>query len=211
MLGAVIGAVVGAVGAIAATAASVVQTLTVVGLAVEGLKTLGSVIIGILKALGIVKQERTVDELGDKAIQAEEADIRPENYDTYEEYVRAVEAYETDPEKSKQISEEDKVKKGVELITGIAVERYKDFPVQEYLELVGKNPAYFTEARMKEFNKMLEGDRPTLTNIVNYLRGTEHNSDKIQSAMNVQLDIERKLDPDISESDALDNIVSARL
>ncbi len=44
--------------------------------------------------------------MGDKAIQAEEHGIKPEDFSTYSEYVKSVEDFETDSERSKEISED---------------------------------------------------------------------------------------------------------
>ncbi|MDY6294970.1 MAG: hypothetical protein SPL45_01550, partial [Schwartzia succinivorans] len=71
------------------------------------------IIMGILKGLGLIKPEEDVEDLGDKALQAEEEGITPEKYDSYEEYLKAVEEFEIDPEKSKEIDEGKKLEKGV--------------------------------------------------------------------------------------------------
>ena len=41
------------------------------------------------------------EQLGDKALQADEDGIHPDNYDTFGEYLNAVEEFEIDPDKSK--------------------------------------------------------------------------------------------------------------
>lgn len=70
-----------------------------------------AIVTKALQALGIIGPDENAKELGDKAIQAEEEGITPENYDSYEEYMDAVRKFELDPEKSEQIEDEDKLKK----------------------------------------------------------------------------------------------------
>ena len=67
--------------------------------------------IAICKALGIFKQDMDSEELGDRAIQAYDAGIRPEDYEgRFKEYREKIENFELDPEKSKQIDANDKLK-----------------------------------------------------------------------------------------------------
>ena len=67
--------------------------------------------IAICRALGIFKQDMDSEELGDRAIQAYDAGIRPEDYEgRFKEYREKIENFELDPEKSKQIDANDKLK-----------------------------------------------------------------------------------------------------
>lgn len=66
------GLILGAIGAIVTAAVTVSKALAVVGLAGQGLKVIGNAIASIAKALGIIKPERDVEEIGDRALQAEE-------------------------------------------------------------------------------------------------------------------------------------------
>ncbi|OQA77754.1 MAG: hypothetical protein BWY32_02261 [bacterium ADurb.Bin243] len=73
----------------------------------------------IAKELGILgpeQDEKTVEDLGDRAIQAREKGIKPENYKTYEEYLKAIENFETDPVRSSNISWKRKLDSGLSLL-----------------------------------------------------------------------------------------------
>ena len=102
------------IGSIVATAITVTSKLMEVGLAVQGLKVIGNVLMSLGKALGLIKPETNVTDLGDKALQSE---YNPEDFNSYEDYVNAVEKYDLDPEKSKLTTEEDKIKKGMGFIS----------------------------------------------------------------------------------------------
>lgn len=132
--------ILGTIAAIAAAATTVTKALAVVGLAVQGLRVIGNVLTSLGKALGLIKPETKVEDLGDKAIQSE---YNPENFDSYADYVKAVEAYDLDPEKSKLTTEEEKIKKGMELAAGVTIEKYQDFPIEEFCVAVGQNPEFF--------------------------------------------------------------------
>ena len=199
-----------AVGAIASTAVTVVKGLVGLGLAVNALKALGTAVIGIAKALGLIESETNVEDLGDKALQAGEEGITPEKYDRYEAYVKAVEGFKADPEKSKLLTEEDNVKKGLELIAGVMVERFEGFPIGELFMYAGKNPEYFTEARMRELGKLIVGDEKYIFDVLNYMNGTEKNDILLEKTIDTLMKIEKKVNPDISDDDALDIVLNVR-
>lgn len=195
---------------ICAAAVSVVKSLTVVELAVQGLKVLGNALMGIAKTFGLVKVESKVEDLGDKALQAEEEGIYPEKFLTYAEYVNAVEAFEVDPEKSKMIPEEKKVQKGIELTAGVTIERFPNLPVAEFFECVGKNPEYFTEPKIEEIGKLVMQDEEYLAEILNYIDGTEQEDSAIEKMIETLKNIEKNVNPDMSDRDALKNVLNIR-
>lgn len=203
MLGAIIGAVVGA-------ATSIVNSLAVVGMAVQGIKAIGGAVISIGKALGIIKPERKVEELGDKAIQAEEQGIKPENFDKYEDYVKKIEEFEVDPEKSKQISEEEKIAKGTEIGVGLAIDKFSEAGIRDAIEVFSENPDYFTEARMSEILKTGVENKENLSNIVGFLNGKEPNFETNVKSRDMLIDIEKKVNPQISDNEAFNNVMRAR-
>lgn len=201
------GIILGAIAAIATAATTVAKTLAVVGLAVQGLKTIGNVLVSLGKALGLIKPETKVEDLGDKALQSE---YNPEDFNSYAEYVKAVEAYDLDPEKSKLTTEEEKIKKGMELAAGVTIEKYQEFPIQDFCIAVGQNPEYFTEAKMGEIAKLLQADGQYIPSILNYVNGSEKDNTKIREAVDTLVSVEKSVNPGISHNDALRNVMEAR-
>ncbi len=204
-----LGIILGAVAGIVATAVSVTKTITVVGTA---LKTLGDALIGIAKTLGLISPEEKVEDLGDKAIQAEEQGINPEDFTTYAEYVKSVENFEVDSEKSKEISEDEKSLKGIELATGLTIEHFGDkFPVEEFFKFAAKHPEFFREDRMSEFGKIMENDPDKAIDAFNYMNLTETNDAKVEEAISTLKDIEKTVDPDISDREALYRVLDYKV
>jgi hypothetical protein len=196
------------IAAIAAAATTVVKTLAVAGLAVQGLKVIGNLLTTLGKALGLIKQETKVEDLGDKAIQSE---YNPEDYDSYADYVKAVEDYDLDPEKSKLTTEEEKIKKGMELASGATIEKYKEFPMTEFCVAVGQNPEYFTDAKMKAIaDDLIQKDGQYVSSILNYVNGSEKDSAKIQSAVDALVNVEKSVNSGISDKEAYKNVLDAR-
>ena len=177
------------------------KLLEIVG---KNLIQIANIIIGIVKGLGIVEPEENATDLGDKALQAEEAGITPENYDSYEEYLKAVEKFETNPERSAEINEEDKLQKGAEVITATLVERYGD-PIIALFEIVAKNPSYF-EQRMPFFTEMQKNDSNTFADITRYMSGKETDINKADETLEKIFEVEKKVDPDTTIADMMKNI-----
>ena len=177
------------------------KLLEIVG---KNLFSIVNIIIGIVKGLGIVQPEETATDLGDKALQAEEAGIKPENYDSYEEYLKAVEKFETNPERSAEIKEEEKLQKGAEVMTATLIERYGD-PIIALFEIIAKNPTYF-EQRMPFFTEMQRNDATTFADITRYMSGKETDINKADSTLEKIFEVEKKVEPDTSIADMMKNI-----
>lgn len=196
MLGAIIAGVVSA-------ATTVANVLSVAGLAIQGIKTIGGLITSLGKALGLIKQETKVEDLGDKAIQS---GLNPEDFDTYAEYVKAVEDFDVDPEKSKKISAEEKTKKGIELAAGVTIEKFKDYPIADFCIELCKNPGVMTEGKMQEIGKLISKSPEAISSILNYVKGVEKDDSKLNDTINLLKGIEKTVNPNITDIDALRNV-----
>ena len=197
----------GIISGIVAAATSVTNALVSVSLVLRDLKEIGNILVTLGKALGLIKPDIKVSELGDKAIQS---GYNPEDYDSYIEYVNAVENYNLDPEKSNLTTEEDKLKKAMELAVGVTIEKYENLPVQEFCLAVGENIKYFTETKIKEIAKLIQLDESNISRILNYINGTERDSKQIQSVVDTLMEVEKISNPEISDKEAYKDIIQLR-
>lgn len=183
------------------------EGLAVASLALQGLKSLAAPLLELGKELGLIEPETDVEDLGDKAIQS---DLKPDDFDCYEEYLKAVEDYKLDPEKSKLSTEEKKIQKGIELTVGVMIDKYQEFPMGEFINMIGHNQNFFTEAKMGEIAKVIKTDGQSITDILHYVDGTEKNSTKIQGTVDTLLEIEKNTNPGISDKEAFKNVMELR-
>jgi hypothetical protein len=197
----------GFIAGIVAAATSVTNVLVSVSLVLRDLKTIGNILVTLGKALGLIKPDIKVSELGDKALQS---GYNPEDYDSYLEYVNAVENYNLDPEKSNLTTEEDKLKKAMELAVGVTIEKYENLPVQEFCIAVGENIKYFTETKIKEIGKLIQLDESNISRILNYINGTERDSKQIQRVVDTLMEVEKISNPEVSEKEAYKDIIQLR-
>lgn len=183
------------------------EGLAVASLALQGLKSLAAPLLELGKELGLIEPETDVEDLGDKAIQS---DLKPDDFDCYEEYLKAVEDYKLDPEKSKLSIEEKKIQKGIELTVGVMIDKYQDFSMDKFINMIGHNQNFFTEAKMRGIAKVIKMDGQSITDILHYVDGTEKNSTKIQGTVDTLLEIEKKTNPGISDKEAFKNVMELR-
>ena len=183
------------------------EGLAVASLALQGLKSLATPLLELGKELGLIEPETDVEDLGDKAIQS---DLNPDDFDCYEEYLKAVEDYKLDPEKSKLSTEEKKIQKGIELTVGVMIDKYQDFSMDKFINMIGHNQNFFTEAKMGEIAKVIKTDGQSITDILHYVDGTEKNSTKIQGTVDTLLEIEKNTNPGISDKEAFKNVMELR-
>lgn len=117
------------------------------------LGTVGLVIQAIAAIVGLFRTDEKVEEMGDRAMQASESGIRPENFDSYNEYMDSIRDFDLDPEKSKSYSSEAKQLAGI----GIACKGIEDkFQLQTGVMgamtvLVASNPNYFNSERVSNW------------------------------------------------------------
>jgi len=188
--------------------------LSGVGLLLEGLKVLGGLFMSLGKALGVIKDDVKPEVIGDKVLQAEEAGITPEKFTSYEEYAKKVEEFKLDPEKSTKISDEAKLSKAIEFTSSLSAEKYPSFPWVNFANALITNSKfrnYLNEERIEQFGLLLKEQPSSALNVYNYLSGTELNDKKIDTAINDLKNIEKKINPEISDGEAMNNIREARL
>lgn len=199
-----------------------IDIVEIVASFIEKLKELGFqkeivVVIALYtlaKALGIIEEKTQPEEIGGKAIQLENEGVKPENFDTRNEYLNKVENYKLDKEKTVEISEKDKFEKAAEIILFSLLEKNPEFSFDKFAEIM-LNPNSLeylrSDGRMEEFGKIIKNEVETANNIVNYLKGNEHNDLKIESAIKALINIEKNTHGNISREDAMNNILQARI
>ena len=197
----------GVIVAVTTAVAGVMKGLAVAGLALQGLKSLAAPLLELGKELGLIEPETDVEDLGDKAIQS---DLNPDDFDCYEEYLKAVEDYKLDPEKSKLSTEEKKIQKGIELTVGVMIDKYQEFPMGEFINMIGHNQSFFTESKMGELAIVIKTDGQSISDILHYVDGTEKNNTKIQGTVDTLLEIEKNTNPGLSDKEAFKNVMELR-
>ena len=179
---------------------SFISTISKVG---EILQVVANMLTSICRELGLLPPEIQEEELGDCAIQAEEEGITPDKFDTYQEYVQAIQDFDIDPEKSAEISPEEKLAKALEVEANLLHHEKPEIAVTACLGLIAGHTDYFTPEKVEAIGKMLITTSNLVTNIANVVEKKEMNPDKISVAFETLADIEKQIEPGISDDEAL--------
>lgn len=182
---------------------AVSSIVTAIKAIVPVLRAVANVVMSICQTLGLIKPEEKVEDLGDKAIQAGDEGIKPENYANYQDYVKAVQDFQVDPEKSKRITPEEKMAKALEVQANLLAEKAPELGVEDYLNLIANHMDYFTPERSTELGKLLLTESGAVVNVAEVMNGTEKNPDKISEAYDTLAKVEKQVDPTISDNEAL--------
>ncbi|PKH07129.1 hypothetical protein [Moritella sp. Urea-trap-13] len=136
-----------AVSSFTSTAVNLVREVG--NMAVEGLKSVANVICNIAKALGFMQVDEDPEEVGDKIIQAEEMGITLDSCEgDYEKYMENIRNFKVDPEKSKEISEKDKLV-ACSVVMGAQIEEHYGTSIAPLVPMMARMPEFFNGGRLK--------------------------------------------------------------
>lgn len=163
------------IGALSVAATTIVKAFLVVmppalKLA-EVLKIIVNIAVHVMKAFNIVFGENENPEIvGDKILQAKESGIKPENFETYDEYREAIQNFKVDPEKSKMFTEEQRLEatlgylaKLIEDKTGVSTYELTAIMTEMY-----KNNDYYSPERVSAIVNNFKTEGLDLTKLPDY-------------------------------------------
>ena len=188
-----------------ATCAPILKAISVAATVVTAV---AHAVTAISHAFGLTKSTNA-EELGEKALQAEEQNIRPEDFQSYEDYVKEVEAINLDPERSSRWTKEQKEAKAAEVGTMLLAERFG----QNAVTLIGdvaKHPDFFTPQRATHYLQEAQGQNIDLTKISDLLNNKTTDLSSVIEAKDLMYDIEKSLNPNLSMNQHNDNIMELR-
>lgn len=197
----------GIISGIVSAVCALANTLAVAGLAINGLKAVAGLLVNVAKTLGLVEEPKP--EVTEKALQAEEEGITIDKFDSYDDYIKAIDEFELNPDK--QHSEEELLQKKVELVSEYISEKSPEMPLESIFKVEAADPQFFTTARMSEIGKVSGGDAEKMNAMFGLLTGQEKNVDKLEGAEKMLIQVEKNLDPSITDKEALSRIYDHRL
>ena len=168
------------------------------------LEKFGRALENFFKELGLIEPEDNVEEIGDRALQAEQNDLHPikiEDFDSHEKYLAALKEYEVDAEKSALIPKDDKFHKALEILLGAAIARYGQ-PMSEFSQIIVSNPDLYSQAgRLNEFASLIRSDPKTFAEVINYMENKSTSTEKNDAAFDKLVEMEKKVHPDVSDAE----------
>lgn len=116
----------------------------------ENWGVLSNIVSAVARIFGAFTPQETVEDMGDRTLQGAEDGIRPENFDSWDEYVARIRAVELKPELSERFTLEEKTSAGLAMAVR-AMEEKLDLPNGALVGLpllAALNPNYFSAERL---------------------------------------------------------------
>lgn len=141
--------------AVAGFCANVLPTLAIyIEKGLEVMKMIAQVANTLATAMGIFQPDEAVDDMGDRALQAAEQGIVPDQFDSHAEYVDALRCFDLDPYKNKDKPLE-KIVAGLAVVSSGLDDKLglAEGTSGQLFPLVGANPDYFSGDRLTQYLK----------------------------------------------------------
>ncbi|MGE6316362.1 hypothetical protein ACQKC1_11370 [Shewanella baltica] len=113
-------------------------------------EALGQFANNFLQAVGILKPDEDVKQLGERALQAAQEGITPEKFDDFDDYVEALRNFEIDPDKAKTRNDVERLVVGLGVGSFGLEKKFEAAPgsLSAIWLLPVANPEFFTVNRM---------------------------------------------------------------
>lgn len=195
-------AIGGAIGSIATTLSPML------GMALNAVSIVSHIAKTVMQSFGLWNKDDKTEDLGDKMMQANEAGIKPENFDKFDDYAAAVRGFELDPEKSKKTSDTEKQLAGLAFASLSLENKFQGSDVGNLANiwlLAAKNPDFFTTERIGSLLSITTD----MKSIKDYFDGklTSSTIDIIEQKL---VDAEKILSPEKTEQEIYDMLDAAK-
>lgn len=190
----------------------ILGAITAVALAIQAVAVIGQILMTVAKALGLIEDDQqSVEDLGDKAIQAADEGIVPENYESYEQYLHDVENFELDPEKSASIKQEEKIAKGAEVLLKAADEKLgtDGIVVVNLLNAMASNQDFFREFG-GAVDKAIKENPELIKTISSFVADRKLSDGDVDAMTDKMVDIIKTAKPEMSTFEAENKAIELR-
>lgn len=173
----------------------------------KALKVVEAVVAVCSIAAGIINEEDSVDELGERALEAAEQGINMQNYKNPEDYIDRIRDIPLNPDRNKY-KEEDRIFAGMSVLTcalqsklGVAPDLYAFF---------ARYKQFFTEERITSYIKYAEIKDCDINNIRDYFSSNSTMEGRAD-AYNQLMEMEKARNPNFQENLFKDELINAKL
>lgn len=196
------------IGALSAGALALGKYLLSLTLPSVVVKAIGVAATCFAKALGLgIDDDKNVEEIGNRALQAEEKGITPDKFENKEAWLKEIQKddWGYDPQKNAELDSVEKMAKGIEVVAGLCVEKLPlDIPIMVLFNVLFNNYKLFTPELMTELGKLANNNVDDFRKIMNYVIGEMDDSVEIRGARQILVGIQKSINPLISNDEAMD-------
>jgi len=165
----------------------------------------------------VIKPNENIQDIGDRALQAEEQGITRESCKNYDEYMEKIRSVQLDPEVTKQTPESNKEFAGSIVVENGIKEKMPNLQTSSLWAIAALAPAIFTKERIDNWVKLADKHKIPLASISKFLLSTlgkKFNLSDFKELANVNADqgrdlvvnAEKQLNPGAQDSDIFKNV-----
>lgn len=195
-------------GFFAALVGTVVTVCKVAVAVATSVSAIATAVSTVANAFGLIKTTNP-EQLGDKALQADEDGIHPESFETYQDYLEAVEEFPVDPERSKKWTKEEKELRAFQISSYVLMDKFGK-NAESIIYEMAKNPNHFTVERSKAYLEIAEEKDINIENIKLFLENELDDYNDILEADNAMYEIEKAINPELKENEHANNVIKLR-
>jgi len=141
----------------------------------------------------------TIEQLGEKALQAKAAGIIPEKFETFESYRKAVENIKIDPSQTNDFSRFNKIWEGMHIFIK-TIEAKTNIGMERFIMETGHHTSLFTSDRVKTYIETFMKNKIDLNKATDYF-GKKLNDRETITVQETIFEAEKKLSPASSLKD----------
>ncbi|UTG82734.1 hypothetical protein [Bacillus paranthracis] len=193
-----LGRLIASISSIASTALSIANSVSLI---VSSIKIVASVIMSVCKELGLIENQNIESEqIGEKALAAEQVGIVPGKFERYEDYVKDIEKFEVDKMKVNDWTKEEKEQRGMELTIGLLLEKFGSVVVEVITE-VAKRPDFFNTERTQLYLEKASSNEIDMKEVTSYLDGQTKGLEKMNLINDKMVNIEKIINPELTPNE----------
>ena len=148
------------------------------------INAVSSVCSFIGKFLGVMKEKDNLEDLGERSLQAEESGIRPENYQKFEDYQKAIDNFERDPIKKHR--PEDCLNRGIDHVNLASKKKMPELNLEAVINYLGKvdGEGFFNQKNLDSILNTCKTEPNIVNNIIGVLIKTDKDQNVLSNTIN---------------------------
>jgi hypothetical protein len=181
---------------------SLVIAIKEVCVAVGAICAVAEVIVSLAKSIGLIEGNTSMEEIGEKALVAEEIGITLEAFDgDYDQYMKEFNKISTEGYDTSKWTSDEKALKAFEHTAESIVNKYGP-EVHSVLKGIIYKQEFFTAERTEKYIEACVENKLEHEDVMDYLEGEISDIDKMHQINREMINIEKSLNPDITDLEA---------
>lgn len=167
------------------------------------LKVVEGIANTISQLMGVFKPDEKAEDIGDRAIQAAEKYVTPDQFETNANYMDFLRSFEPNPKRSENITASEKIISGLSIAGRGLDEKFKqpEGTMANLWLLAATKPEYFDAEKLSQLLK----SGPDVLSVMDYFEGKLGGGDSLE-VEDALVELDKKIKPDADEKSIREKI-----